>query len=75
MTTLTIKADEHRSASEALQAANADGRDVAITIAGRYLTLARSETDRIEAAGAEFAFLFDHTMPDGSQRIITVPVN
>jgi hypothetical protein len=33
------------------------------------------DADRLEAAFVEFAYLHDHEMPDGSHRIVTVPVN
>ena len=32
-------------------------------------------TDRIAAKGISFAYLCDHALPDGTHRIITVPVN
>ncbi len=35
----------------------------------------KEEAERLETAGVEFAYLFDHEMPDGTFRIITVPVN
>jgi hypothetical protein len=35
----------------------------------------QSDAHRLEAASVEFAYLHDHEMPDGSYRIVTVPVN
>ena len=33
------------------------------------------DRDRLDEAGVSFAYLFNHEMPDGSYRIVTVPVN
>jgi len=39
------------------------------------MVVPQSDCDRLAASGVEFAYLFDHEMPDGSYRIVTVPVN
>jgi hypothetical protein len=42
---------------------------------GKPMVVAQADCDRLAAAGVEFAYLFNHEMPDGSFRIMTVPVN
>ena len=72
--TIDIQATEFPSALEALE--HADGVEgKAIWLAGRYFVVSQEEADRIAAAGISFAYLGDHAMPDGSFRIMTVPVN
>ena len=44
-------------------------------IAGRCFVVDQSEADRLAAAGVEFAYLCDHELPDGTSRIVTIPVN
>lgn len=75
MRTIQLSATEFETAAEALQWANASGQGSAITVAGRYLVAEQAELDRLAAAGVEFAYLCDHQRPDGTQRILTVPVN
>lgn len=71
---MTITAIEFRTAHEAIQYAEAGGGR-AIAWTGRHLVAARAEVEKLEVAGEEFAFLFDHEIPDGTHRIMTVPVN
>lgn len=66
---------ECESASEALQWADASGQGEAVEIGGKPMLVSQADLDRLAAAGVEFAYLCDHTMPDGSHRIFTVPVN
>jgi hypothetical protein len=70
-----FKAIEFPIAGEAIQWTNASGRGVAILLDGKNYVMEQSDADRLAAAGAEFAYLCDHEMPDGSHGIITVPVN
>jgi hypothetical protein len=73
--TITIKAIEYDNADEAIQHMDAAGWGHAISIGNKYLVVEREEADRIEAMGIEFAYLHDREMPDGTHRIVTVPVN
>jgi len=66
---ITIRGTRHRSAHEAVQHLSVSGDDHAISVGGMYLTVAKAEAERLEAAGIPFAYLFDR---DG--RIMTVPV-
>jgi hypothetical protein len=71
---MTIEAIEFDNASDAAQYAEAGGRH-AILLDGKPFVVTRREADRLAEAGIEFAYLCDHEMPDGTYRIITVPVN
>jgi len=73
--TIEIKSTEFETAGEAIQWTNADGRGVAILLDGKNLVVDQADADRLAAAGVEFAYLCDHEMPDGTHRIMTVPVN
>lgn len=73
--TIEFEALEFPTASEAIQHTFASGRGVAITWRGQRLVVSQEDADRLDAAGAEFAYLHDHEMPDGSHRIVTIPVN
>jgi len=70
-----IEAIEFEHDGEAIQHVNASGRGVAISVWGKSLVVEKAEAERIEMAGIEFASLFEREMPDGSWRIMTVPVN
>ena len=69
---ITFEATEHRNAHEALQHLDVSGDDHAILVGGKFFTLKKAEAEKIEAAGIEFAYIFNH-VPTG--RIMTVPVN
>ena len=71
---MTFEAIEFDNASDAVQYAEACGRH-AILLDGQHLVVARREADRLAEAGIAFAYLGDHEMPDGTFRIMTVPVN
>ncbi len=73
--TININAIEFDSASEAIQHMNASGRGQAIFVDGKHLVAADADVRRLEEAGVAFAYLHDHETPDGSHRIVTVPVN
>jgi hypothetical protein len=74
----TINAREHTNAREAIQARKNPATICAIMIGvdgGRrvaYLTLARGDAERLEAAGIGFAYL---SYNQASGRIMSVPVN
>lgn len=75
MKTITFRAIEFESADEAIQWTYASGRGEAVYVGGKYYTMEKAEAERLAAAGVEFAYLFDHDLPDGRNVIITVPVN
>jgi len=72
---IEFKATEFPTAHEAIQWTHASGKGEAILLRGKNYVAEQSEIDRLAAAGVEFAYLCDHEMPDGTHRIITVPVN
>jgi len=72
--TIEYHAIEFETAHEAIQWTEASGRGVAILLDSPKV-IEQQDVDRIAAAGVEFAYLHDHEMPDGSHRIVTVPVN
>jgi len=67
--------EEFANAGDAVQHINAGGRGVAIQLKGRHLVVEQREAHRLEEAGVAFAYVHDHEMPDGTWRIVTVPVN
>ncbi len=76
MKTIEFQAIEFPNASEALQHTYADPRDgVAVLLGGKHYVMQKAEAERLETEGVEFAYVFDHEMPDGTFRIVTVPVN
>jgi hypothetical protein len=74
MRNIYFHAIEFDSAHEAIQHTEAAGGK-AILLDGRNFAMTQSEADRLAAAGTEFAYLVNHEMPDGEQRIMTIPVN
>jgi hypothetical protein len=73
---LTINAIEFDHAWEALQHINADPRwDTAIILRGKHYATHKADAEKLEMARVEFAYLHDVEMPDGSWRIMTIPVN
>jgi hypothetical protein len=75
MTTIEFQGVEFDTAGEAIQHTYASGCGVAICVDGRNLVVEQAEADRLAAAGVEFAYLCDYELPDGSRRVVTVPVN
>ena len=73
--TIEFHATEFSTAHEAIQWANASGRGEAVLVHGRRMVVDAKTLDMLHAARAEFAYLGDHEMPDGTHRIVTVPVN
>lgn len=72
---ITIQAIKCRSMGEALQEADAGGQGKAVLLQGGPMVVPQTDLYRLEEAGVEFAYLHNHEMPDGSYRIVTVPVN
>ena len=73
---MTIQAIEFDTADEAIQWTNAKAReDKAVRMDGKYYALQQSEAHRLEAAGVEFAYLGICNMSDGTERLVTVPIN
>lgn len=70
-----ISGMEFADANEAIQHTEASGRGEAISVGGKVLVVEQAEADRLTSIGVEFAYLVDHEMPDGSHRIMTIPVN
>lgn len=66
---VTIRGTRHKSAHEAIQHLSVSGDDHAISVGGMYLSVPKTEAERLEAAGIPFAYLLDR---DG--QIMTVPV-
>ncbi|MDZ4689078.1 MAG: hypothetical protein SH850_28725 [Planctomycetaceae bacterium] len=74
--TITFEVIEFDNAGDAIQHYEASGYgDGVIALDAKYYVTKRAETDRLAEAGIEFAYVFDHEMPDGEHRIMTVPVN
>jgi hypothetical protein len=71
---ITFKAIEFETAGDAIQHTEAAGGE-AIVLDGRNFVMTEAEVLRLGAAGTEFAYLVNHEMPDGEQRIMTIPVN
>ena len=70
-----FRAIEFKSADEAIQHGNASGRGKAILLGGRHYVMEQPEIDRLAAAGVGFAYLTVHERPDGTELVMTVPVN
>ncbi len=71
---ITFKAYEFDTAHEAIQHASAEGGE-AVLVYGRKMVVDSATLDMLYAARVEFAHLCDHEMPDGTHRIITVPID
>jgi hypothetical protein len=63
------------TAHEATQDCTASGWGCAIRNGAKNTCVMHEEAVRIAAEGAEVACFCDHQMPDGSNRIVTRPVN
>ena len=72
---ITIKGIEFESGHEAIQHTYASGRGEVIRIGGRLFVVEKAEADRLAAEGVEFAYLVDHELPDGTEQVMTIPVN
>ena len=73
--TIEFQAQEFTTADEAIQWANASGKGEAVLVHGRHMVVDAKTLDMLYAARTEFAYLCNHQMPDGTHRIVTVPVN
>jgi hypothetical protein len=73
---IEFEAIELPCAAAAIQHTNADPRmDTAIVLGRNHYVMTKATAERLAANGVAFAYLHDHEMPDGTWRIITVPVN
>jgi hypothetical protein len=70
-----FRAIEFKRADEAILYANARRRGEAILLGGRHYVMEQAEIDRLASAGVGFAYLTVREMPDGTERVMTVPVN
>ena len=75
MRQVKVKGFRFERAREAIDIAKASGTGQAITVAGQTLVVTKEEADRLAAEGVSFAFLCESEMPDGTHRIVTIPVN
>lgn len=65
-----------KTADEAFQAYYAGGRgDLIILHARKYFLMTKAQARKLEGTVIPFFYVFDRELPDGSHRIITVPVN
>ena len=72
--TVEIRGVEFPGGGEAVQYANAAGGE-AVLVGGKHLVVRREEADRMAEAGVAFAYLVHHETPDGTHRVMTIPVN
>jgi hypothetical protein len=73
---ITFEGIELPTRAEAIQHANADPEmDTAITLHGKHYAVPKFTAEHLESQGIAFAYLHDYEMPDGTHRIMTVPVN
>jgi hypothetical protein len=72
--TIEFKVVEFERPGEAIQHADASGGE-AVLIHGRNMVVDSRTLDMLHNARVEFAYLCDHELPDGSHRIVTIPVN
>ena len=73
--TIEYHAIDFPTASLAIQHVNASGVGRAIVIDGKYRVVSESDARRLEEARIPFAYVSERPRPDGSWRIVTVPVN
>jgi hypothetical protein len=73
--TITIHGLRFDTVGDAIQHWYAGGRGTVISVGNGYFVVEKSEAERIAAARVPFAYVFDHPMPDGTYRTVTVPVN
>lgn len=70
-----IEAREYKTAREAIRAAERTRGASAIRIGRCYWVVGKERVRELEADGLPFAHLGFAFAPDGSQRIVTIPVN
>ena len=73
--TIEFTGIEFATADEAIQHADASGRGEPVLIGGKAYVTEKAEAERLAAAGVSFAYLVVHGLPDGSSRVMTIPVN
>ncbi|MGA2441921.1 MAG: hypothetical protein ABSH08_13260 [Tepidisphaeraceae bacterium] len=75
-TEIEIKGISFDNVDEAIQHTFASGRGVTVSVEGidGYLVVEQEVADALAENGVGFAYFFDHEMPDGSSRVVSVPV-
>jgi hypothetical protein len=73
--TIEIKGIGFDRVGDAMQHWYASGAESVMSIGGTYVVTSKAEAERVAAMGVAFAYVFDHPMPDGTYRTVTVPVN
>ncbi|MFO0836981.1 MAG: hypothetical protein U1D55_00520 [Phycisphaerae bacterium] len=74
--TIEFNAIEFDNMNEAFQHFDASGYgDDVIRLDGKFHLTTSAESQRLEAAGVEFSYLHIHDLPDGGERVISVPIN
>lgn len=73
---ICVKGTTYETAQEAIEWAEQRGDWArAISADGGYAVVEECEAHRLEAAGIQFAYIHNVALPDGSRRIVTVPIN
>ena len=75
-TEIEIEGIPFETVGEALQHVDAAGRGVVVSVdgIGGYLVVERPMADRLDEAGLLGAYYHEREMPDGSFRVVSVPV-
>jgi len=71
--TIRFHAREFATPRDAIQYADVAGGS-ALLLQGRNFVVSQREADRLSAAGVELAYLCEFELPDGTPRIVTIPV-
>jgi hypothetical protein len=76
METIDIEGFQFDTIGEALQHVDASGRGVVGGVYGidGYLVVERAMADKLDEARLLRAYFYDHIMPDGTSRVMSVPV-
>ena len=72
---IEIKGIGFDTVGEAIQHWYASGAQRVMSIGNTYVVTSKAEAERVADMGVPFAYVFDHPMPDGTYRTVTVPVN
>ena len=73
--TMEYHAIDFPNASLAIQHMHASGVGRAIFIDGKYRVVSESDAERLKESRIPFAYVSERPRPDGTWRIVTVPVN
>jgi hypothetical protein len=71
--TIRFRAREFKNARDAMQYADIAGGRAILLGLGTYV-VSEDDATRLGAAGVEFAFLCEFELPDGTPRVMTIPV-